>query len=254
MTTPCRTGDRRRIESYTVVGETLDADRGVVRAADGASTDWADRLAVLLAEERPDGVLHYRRPARGRFRDRAGAEQLAVVRRYPPDLVSFSAGNADLLLAGGDPDAVAERTEEAVAELSAHAGTVLLFTGVDPRALPGLRHLRGRTATYTAHVRAIADRFHCPVVDLWSLRALQEHRAWEDGALCLSPAGHRQVAAQAARVLGLRSTASEGRLLREPGTSLSRLRRSGAEWLRDYHAPWLARPVPEPRPAGRRES
>ncbi|MFF1278607.1 carboxylesterase family protein [Streptomyces marokkonensis] len=66
MTTPSRTGDRRRIESYPAVGDAGDADRGV-RATDGASLDWADRLAVLLAEERPDGVLRYRRAAGGRF-------------------------------------------------------------------------------------------------------------------------------------------------------------------------------------------
>ncbi|WP_158102480.1 SGNH/GDSL hydrolase family protein [Streptomyces africanus] len=253
MTTPSRTGDRRRTESYTAVGDALDAAREVP-ATDGAPTDWADRLAVLLAEERPDGVLHYLKPARGRFLNGTGSDQLAVVRRCPPDLVSFWAGNADLLLADGDPDALAERTEEAVARLSAHARTVLLFTGFDPRPIPGLRHLRGRTATYTAHVRAIADRYGCPVVDLWSLRALQDRRAWETGELCLSPAGHRQVAAQAARVLGLRNTVSEGRLLREPGTSLVRLRRSGEGWLRDYHAPWLARPVPECRHEGGHES
>ncbi|MFI9612442.1 SGNH/GDSL hydrolase family protein [Streptomyces sp. NPDC052023] len=242
MTTPSTRAHGRRIESYAALGDALDEGREA-SVTHGASTDWADRLAVLLAEERPEGLLHYLKPARGRFLDQTGAEQLAVVRESAPDLVSLCAGNADLLLPGSDPDTLAERTEEAVGELCAHAGTVLLFTGFDARAIPGLRHLRGKAAMYTAHVRAIADRHGCPVVDLWSLRALHDRRAWDGGGLCLSQAGHRQVAAQAARVLGLRYTASEGRLVRGPGASPSRLRRQGTGWLREYYAPWLARPV-----------
>jgi len=34
-----------------------------------------------------------------------------------------------------------------------------------------LRHLRGKIATFTAHVRSIADRYDCPVLDLWSLKS-----------------------------------------------------------------------------------
>ncbi|MEK8173199.1 SGNH/GDSL hydrolase family protein [Streptomyces sp. M19] len=120
-----------------------------------------------------------------------------------PDLVTFCAGGNDILRPGSDPDLVAERYEAAVAELRSTVPVVLVCTGFDTRGVPVLRHLRGKIATYTAHVRAIADRHDCPVLDLWSLRSVQDRRAWDDDRLHLSADGHTRVALRAAQVLGL---------------------------------------------------
>ncbi|MCZ9339494.1 SGNH/GDSL hydrolase family protein, partial [Streptomyces sp. TRM76130] len=75
-----------------------------------------------------------------------------------------------------DPDEVAVRFERAVAALTAAAGTVLVATGFDTRRMPVLKHLRGKIATYNGHLRAVADRYGCPVLDLWSLRSIQDRR------------------------------------------------------------------------------
>lgn len=124
-------------------------------------------------------------------------------KKLAPDLVSFCAGGNDIIRPGTDPDDVAERFERAVAELTESVGTVMVTTGFDTRGVPVLRHLRGKIATYTAHVRSIADRYDCPVLDLWSLRSVQDRRAWDDDRLHLSPEGHTRVALRAAQVLGL---------------------------------------------------
>ncbi|MDI3422951.1 SGNH/GDSL hydrolase family protein [Streptomyces luteolus] len=246
MTTASRRAVGHPVESYAALGDCLAAHReGPGR--DAPFPDWADRLAVLLAEERPDGVLRYRKAAPGRSLDHIVAEQLTAVREFAPDLVALRAGGLDLLRPDADPDALAERLETAVAELCAPARTVLLFTGIDPRPLPVPRHARAKAATYTAHLRAIADRHGCPVADLWSLRALRESRAWDEGGLRLSDLGHRQIAAEAARALGLHHTVSDGELVRTTADgSRTELRRPDTAWLRDYLAPWLARP-PRPR-------
>ncbi len=99
---------------------------------------------------------------------------------------------------------MAERFERAVAALAAAAGTVLVTTGFDTRGVPVLKHLRGKIATYNGHVRAVADRYGCPVLDLWSLRSVQDRRAWDADRLHLSPEGHTRVALRAGRALGLR--------------------------------------------------
>ena len=198
---------------------------------------------MLLAEERPGGVLDYRKPEPARSLDHIVTEQLPAVRDFAPDLVALRAGGADLLSPGGDPDVLAERLEDAVAELAASARTVLLFTGIDPRPLAALRHVRARSATYTAHVRAIADRHDCPVADLWSLRALCESRSWDQGrgGPQLSALGHRHVAAAAARALGLRHTVSDAELVRATDSAQAAVRRQEGAWLREYLAPWLGR-------------
>lgn len=178
------------IGSYAAVGDSFTEGVGDP-GRDGAYIGWADRLAVLLSDRRAEGDFRYANLAvRGRLLDQIIAEQVPRARELAPDLVTFCAGGNDILRPGSDPDAVAERYEAAVADLRETVGTVLLCTGFDTRGVPVLRHLRGKIATYTAHVRAIADRHDCPVLDLWSLKSVQDRRAWSDDRLHLSADGH----------------------------------------------------------------
>lgn len=178
------------IGSYVAVGDSFTEGVGDP-GPDGAFVGWADRLAVLLADRRPEGDFTYTNLAvRGRLLDQIVAEQVPRVVGLAPDLVSFAAGGNDIIRPGTDPDEVAERFELAVAALTAAAGTVLVTTGFDTRGVPVLKHLRGKIATYNGHVRAIADRYGCPVLDLWSLRSVQDRRAWDADRLHLSPEGH----------------------------------------------------------------
>ena len=80
---------------------------------------------------------------------------------------------------------------------------MLIFTGFDPRMFPVIRLLRGRIAAYNMHLRGIADSRGCDLVDLWSMRALKDARAWSPDRLHLSTEGHRQVARRACEVLGI---------------------------------------------------
>src|SRR5258708_40151894 len=50
---------------------------------------------------------------------------------------------------------------------------------------------------------AMADRRDCLLVDLWSMRALADPRAWSLDRLHLAPDGHRRVALRASEVVGL---------------------------------------------------
>lgn len=175
------------LNSYVALGDSFTEglnDPG----ADGAFAGWADRLAGLLSGDRPPGGFQYANLAvRGRLLDQIMAEQVPEVRRIQPDLVTFCAGGNDILRPGSDPDEVAERFEAAVAQLVDAAGTVLICTGFDTRGVPLFKHLRGKIATYNGHMRAVADRHGCKVADLWSLRAVQDRRAWSEDRLHLSP-------------------------------------------------------------------
>ncbi|MFE4330984.1 SGNH/GDSL hydrolase family protein [Streptomyces sp. NPDC056831] len=242
------------IGSYAAIGDSFTEGVGDP-GPDGTFVGWADRFAVLLADQLPDpdagtstegsthGNFRYANLAvRGRLLDQIVEEQVPRAKELAPDLVSFCAGGNDIIRPGTDPDDVAERFERAVAELTESVGTVLVTTGFDTRGVPVLRHLRGKIATYTAHVRSIADRYDCPVLDLWSLRSVQDRRAWDGDRLHLSPEGHTRVALRAAQVLGIDVPADpdqEWPPQAQRGTL--EVRRDDIHWAREYLVPWIGR-------------
>lgn len=245
------------IGSYAAIGDSFTEGVGDP-GPDGTFVGWADRFAVLLADQLPDpgaatntdgsagsahGNFRYANLAvRGRLLDQIVEEQVPRAKQLAPDLVSFCAGGNDIIRPGTDPDDVAERFERAVADLTRSVGTVMVTTGFDTRGVPVLRHLRGKIATYTAHVRSIADRYDCPVLDLWSLRSVQDRRAWDDDRLHLSPEGHTRVALRAAQVLGLDVPADpdqEWPPQAQRGTL--EVRRDDIHWAREYLVPWIGR-------------
>ncbi|MET8676579.1 SGNH/GDSL hydrolase family protein [Streptomyces sp. NPDC004647] len=232
------------IGSYAAVGDSFTEGVGDPGPG-GTFIGWADRLAVLLSDQRPeqDDFRYANLAVRGRLLDRIVAEQVPRAKELGPDLVTFCAGGNDILRPGSDPDDVAERFEAAVADLTGGAvGTVMVCTGFDTRGVPVLRHLRGKIATYTAHVRAIADRYDCPVLDLWSLRSVQDRRAWDSDRLRLSPDGHTRVALRAAQVLGLSVPADPDQPWPPvPQRGSAEVRRDNVQWAREYLVPWIGR-------------
>lgn len=230
------------IGSYAAIGDSFTEGVGDP-GPDGSLLGWADRLAVLLDRDRPPGGFRYANLAvRGRLLDQIVDEQVPRAVRLAPDLVTFAAGGNDILRPGADPDDVADRFERAVLRLTSAAGTVVVATGFDTRGVPVLRHLRGRIATYNGHLRAIADRNGCPVLDLWALRALRDQRAWSEDRLHLSSEGHARVARLAARLLGADVTPDPDQPwpLTVP-ISPADARRENIRWAREYFVPWIGR-------------
>lgn len=242
MADDSKTNNSGGIGSYTAVGDSFTEGVGDP-GPDGAYVGWADRLAVMLADRRPEGEFRYANLAvRGRLLDQIVQQQVPRAIELGPDLVTFCAGGNDILRPGSNPDDVAERFEAAVADLTAAVGTVLLCTGFDPRGTPVLGLLRGKIATYNAHLRAIADRYGCPVLDLWSLRSIRDRRAWGADRLHMSAEGHTRVALRAAQVLGLDVPADPDQpwppeRFRAP----AEVRRDNIQWAREYLVPWIGR-------------
>ncbi|MFJ8862001.1 SGNH/GDSL hydrolase family protein [Streptomyces sp. NPDC102451] len=254
MADDSRNKTRGIIGSYAAIGDSFTEGVGDPGPG-GTLVGWADRFAVLLADQLPvpdavvapaddmHGNFRYANLAvRGRLLDQIVEEQVPRAKELAPDLVSFCAGGNDILRPGSDPDDVAERFERAVADLTQAVGTVMVTTGFDTRGIPVLKHLRGKIAMYTAHVRSIADRYDCPVLDLWSLRSVQDRRAWDNDRLHLSAEGHTRVALRAAQVLGLEVPADPDQVW-PPQVQRGALevRRDDIQWAREYLVPWIGR-------------
>ena len=239
------------IDTFVAIGDSFteglnDPDPG------GGFRGWADLVAGALSAQRPGTLtIRYANLAiRGKLLGQVVAEQVPRAVELAPDLVSLAAGGNDILR-GTDVDELAALFESAVAKLQAAGCRVLIFTGFDPRMFPVIRLLRGRIAAYNMHLRGIADEYGCDLVDLWSMRALKDARAWSPDRLHLTTEGHRQVARRACEVLGIPvggdwQTPPPARPLaaRMPGRSQwLAARRQDARWAREYACPWVRRRV-----------
>jgi lysophospholipase L1-like esterase len=238
------------IGSFVALGDSFTEGLGDPCPDGSGYRGWADRLAERLAAERP-GLRYANLAVRGKLLGEIADLQVPRAVAMAPDLVSLAAGGNDLLRPRSDPDTLAQTFDQAVARLDEACGAVLVFTGFDPRTFPLIRLIRGKAAAYNMHLRAIADQRGCLLVDLWSMRALADPRAWSLDRLHLAPDGHRRVALRASEVLGLpvdedwREPLPPAPASQPPGLSRAALwlaaRRVDARWARQHAAPWVSR-------------
>jgi len=236
------------IGSFMALGDSFTEGLADARQ-DGGYRGWADRFAEQLAARNPR--LRYANLAvRGKLLGEVVSQQLPVAVAMAPELVSIAAGGNDLLRPGGDPDRLADSFDRAVRQLREAGSEVLLFTGFDPRTFPILRWIRGRVAIYDMHLRAIADRYGCAIVDLWSMPVLCDRRAWSDDRLHLTAEGHRRVALRACEAVGVPADDDWREPLPMLDGALSptmtgwlAARQLDARWARRYAAPWVRRRI-----------
>jgi lysophospholipase L1-like esterase len=235
---------RPGIGSFAALGDSFTEGLDDPRPG-GGFAGWADRVAGVLAERAPQ-FRYANLAVRGRLLDEVIAEQVSRAVEMGPDLVSLAAGGNDILR-GRDVDVLASHFDAAVGRLQAAGCRVLIFTGFDPRMFPVIRLLRGRIAAYDMNLRAIADNHRCQLVDLWSMSALHDLRAWSQDRLHLSSEGHRRVALRTREVLGIpvtedwRAPLPAGAAPAANDAGWLAARRRDARWARQYGVPWVSR-------------
>jgi lysophospholipase L1-like esterase len=190
-----------RISSFVALGDSFTEGLND-RLPDGGFRGWADRFADTLSAHQP-GLRYANLAVRGKLLREVVTEQVPRAVEMAPDLVSIAAGGNDILRPRTDPDVLAVTFDECVARLRGAGCRVLLFTGFDPSAFPVLRILRGKTAVFNMHLRAIAAAHGCDVIDLWSMRVLCDRRMWSADRLHLNAEGHRRVALRVCEEVGV---------------------------------------------------
>ncbi|QBI53330.1 SGNH/GDSL hydrolase family protein [Streptomonospora litoralis] len=239
-------GNGRDIISYVALGDSFTEGMNDPYAeSTGTGQEryrgWADRLAEHLA--RTCGEVRYANLAvRGKLIREIVQRQVPRAVELAPDLVTLCAGGNDIIRPGGDPDATARIFEAAVRRLAATGSRIVVFTGMDTGFQPVMRHLRGKIATYNMHLRAVADEHGCDVVDLWSMRVLQDRRAWSGDRLHLSAEGHRRIALRVCELLDACPPAD----WRDPWPAEEPLpwraaRQDDLHWAREFLVPWIGR-------------
>lgn len=231
-----------RVQSYVAIGDSFT--EGLNDPYPGEQDrfrGWADRLAEMLAERNP-GLRYANLAVRGKTLRQIVDDQVPRAVELAPDLITMCAGGNDMIRPGADPDALAVVFDDAVRRLRATGARVVIFTGFDTRGLRSGGRIRGKAATYNMHLRAIADRRGCTVVDLWPLRVFDDPRAWYEDRLHLSSEGHRRMALCVAETIGLPVEED----WRAPWPPMERpdwltLRREDVRWARMYLLPWIGR-------------
>jgi lysophospholipase L1-like esterase len=206
-------------------------------APDGTFIGWADRLAAVMAEQLPD-FRYANLAVRGKEMPEIMEEQFPYALAAGADLVSFCAGGNDVLRPNGDVDAVAQVYEDAVAKLRAAGSQVLLFTGHDPRNIRLVRRVRSKVALYNEHIRGIAERHGCLLVDLWHMRALHHPAAFCEDRLHLSPEAHLRIMLGVADIIGVQV---EGDRSAEFPPAPEETWVSDVRWATTYLVPWIGR-------------
>jgi lysophospholipase L1-like esterase len=241
-------GGTAPIGSFAALGDSFTEGLDDPRPG-GGYRGWADRFADILAE-RDAGLRYANLAVRGKTLGEVVTEQLPAAIAMAPELVAIAAGGNDLLRPGADPDVLAEVFDGAVARLREAGCQVLVLTGFDPRTFPVIRWIRGKVAVYNMHLRAIADRRDCPVVDLWSMPVLCDRRVWSDDRLHLTAEGHRRVALRACEAVGVVSEADWREPLASHGgaglpvmTGWLAARQVDARWARRHAMPWVQRRI-----------
>ncbi|WP_312863409.1 SGNH/GDSL hydrolase family protein [Spinactinospora alkalitolerans] len=211
---------------------------------DGGYRGFADRLAEHLGASEPD-FRYANLAVRGRRMRHIFGEQLEQTLKFAPDLVTVHAGGNDVLRPNTDLDLLALDYDRGIRLLREAGIHVVMLSGHDTGWIPVLRVYRGRIAVFSMHLRAIAERNGCDIVDLWSLDALNDPRAWSVDRLHFNADGHHIVAARIADLLGHPFGGREIWANPWPGP-LERLpriirRRENLKWAREHLVPWLSR-------------
>src|SRR6266487_3049696 len=179
------------VGSFAALGDSFTEGLDDLRPG-GGLRGWADRFAERAAEVRP-GFRYANLAVRGKLVREVADEQVPRAIAMRPDLVSVAAGGNDLLRPRADPDQLAGAFDDIVARLCQAGCQVIVFAGFDPGTFPLIRLIRGKAAVYNMHLRTIAARRDCHLVDLWAMRVLADPREWSRDRLHLAADGHRRV-------------------------------------------------------------
>jgi lysophospholipase L1-like esterase len=224
--------------SFVAIGDSFTEGVGD-ELPDGTVRGWADVVARGLQDATDEPVLYANLAIRGLQLAPIVGEQLRAARAQRPDLLSINGGGNDVLRLRFTVEQLSEATRRAALQAVDDGIHVLAITGADPSArLPLGRTIRKRGTALADAARAWAtDQPGVTFVDNWNDERLREADCWSADRLHLNAEGHRRVAANALRALGV--DFPDTPVTHGAGTPSSK----GLGYYTEHVIPWLGRRV-----------
>ncbi len=212
----------------------------------GQYRGWADRVADVMASERPD-FTYANFAIRGKLVSQVVHEQIPLALRYvtgPETLISFHAGANDVLRPNYRSELVLPLYADAVRAIAASGATILLFTVLEKTVSKGktAQLWSSRFGEFNANVRAVAKEVGALVADANEDGFLSDPRFLAKDRLHLNPDGHDRVAQAVLQKLDL-PFSSDWRLPLAPAVATPALFQvyENFRWFITFLAPWLWR-------------
>lgn len=201
---------------------------------------WADLVAARLAEADPS-TEYANLALRARTARDVLVEQVPAALELRPDVVSIWAGGNDILRPRLRLENVLAPIDRAVAELSASGALVVVLTGFEVTGSPVLGAVRSRVHRLNAGLRDLTDRGDILIADVSGRQEWSDRRLWAEDRVHPSAQGHRRIAAQVGRLLGLDAAPDVPLAPRPEPRSRRQAVREEVEWWRGHAGPHIGR-------------
>jgi lysophospholipase L1-like esterase len=204
---------------------------------------FADRLAVRLDSLYP-GLQYANLAIRGKLLGDVLREQIPEALAMEPDLITVCAGMNDVIQPGRSFGRALAELDYVYAALADSGATVVTTTFPNiAQFLPLGWIVSKRLARINWAIRAAAERYGFPLVDLYNAASMRDWDTWSYDRVHASPKGHVLFAAAAAEALNLPGSNHDwaqphpdpARLSPAAGT-FGKLR-----WTQENFFPWLWR-------------
>lgn len=223
---------------YVAIGDSFTEGVGD-DLPDGAVRGWADYVAQGLADATGEPIQYANLAIRGRLLGPIIAEQLTPALALEPTLVTFNGGGNDMLRPGTNIPAIVAQTEVALRQVLEASAVPVLLAGADPTAgIPRGARVRALGDQLATAAEDLATRLGIPFCNNWADDELRGRQYWAPDRLHLATIGHRRVAANVLRTLGLEPP-EDWQLHADSVPAPST--REQWRYARDHVLPWVGR-------------
>lgn len=215
--------------SFVALGDSLSEGLGDTLVKPNQTFGgWADRLALLLAQECREHQLNFdyaNFALRGSKTNTIMVKQADQAIQAKPDLITVMAGANDMLAGSRKLLEVEHAMRRGLMKLTESGAKVVLVNLADPNHTLLSKSIRKPVKAMTQLINRMGAEFSLTVVDLHSDSDFSNLEFWSDDFAHFSTAGHIRVTNLVAKAIGLkhRWPESEIRELAKPSQSVKAL-------------------------------
>ena len=212
----------------------------------GKYRGWADRVADTLSKTETN-FSYVNLAIRGKLLHQVIDDQIPVAAKFvtgPETLVSFHAGENDVLRPNYQADIAFAKYEKGISDLTKTGATIIVFTVVDRVEGNGktAQLWHERFSAFNVNVRAVAKKYGATIIEADDAKWLADLRFLAKDRLHLNADGHWRLSQAVLEKLGKDFDAA-WKIPLAPANKKSTLRKKSEDliWIITFVIPWIWR-------------